>query len=83
MLDYLPGTRVLVFDARLYTNDTDTPVSRTMQPATVLRWYGTVRCAITKDLTLGPYSSLIDVRFDRDGKESRAHFTDHVDILSS
>ena len=53
---YNPGDRVKVFDALLFKDDVTTPLSMTMQPATVVR---------------GNYSradgeEMIDVQFDRD-----------------
>lgn len=65
-----PGSRVLVYDARDFKNDRDTPVSMLMRPATVLRRYG-----YTSPLGLGRYPDVVDVRFDHDGRESRRHFT--------
>jgi len=64
---YEPGDRVKVFDASLFENDIDTPLSMTMQSATVIR---------------GNYyrldgEGMIDVRFDREDrriKESHGHF---------
>ena len=40
MKTFYPGTRVLVFDPSLFIDDVKTPLSTTMKPATVLRWYG-------------------------------------------
>lgn len=37
---YYPGTRVMVFDPRLYKDDKKTPPEYTIRPATVIRWYG-------------------------------------------
>lgn len=74
---YWPGTRVIVFDTRLYRDDRRTPLSVTLQPATVLAWYGRLYRK-SGDLDLGPYPSLIDVRFDHDGRVSRAHFADRI-----
>lgn len=74
MPTYFPGTRVLIFDARLYKDDRRTPLSVTMQPATVLRWYGKTADTKASGSRFGPYPSLVDVRFDRDGRESRGHF---------
>jgi hypothetical protein len=66
---FFPGSRVAVFDPRLYVNDVKTPLSVTAQPATVVRWYG----YISKHC--GRYESVIDVTFDYDGRESHGHFT--------
>lgn len=63
------GARLLVFDSRLFIDDVTTPLSMTMQPCTVTRGN------YSKRSSLGYVEhDLIDVRFDRDGKESRAHF---------
>lgn len=42
-MQILPGSRVLVFDARKYKNDLDTPLSVTMCPATVHCRYGLLK----------------------------------------
>jgi hypothetical protein len=70
-----PGTRVLVFDPRLYVNDKETPLTHTMRPATVLRWYG------QRSPHGGVDGNLIDVHFDHRG-ESRGHFGDHIQRIS-
>lgn len=81
--NYYPGTRVRVFDSRLYRGDVKTPLSITMQTGVVMAWYG--RTANTKagGSQFGPYPSLIDVKFDRDGYVSRCHFAEptYVQIL--
>ena len=80
MTTYFPGTRVLVFDDRLFKDDVTTPLSHTMRPATVVRWYGkpSVACPGAVD------GNLIDVEFDhRPGQISYAHFADHVRILAA
>lgn len=59
------GMRVLVFDSRLYKDDVKTPLSVTMQPATVLKVYTLV----------GREVEVADVKFDRDGWASHMHFT--------
>ena len=69
--DIMPDDRVIVFDNRLFVNDTATPLSTTLQPATVIRRYG-------YKSQFGTYSDVVDVRFDHDGRESRAHFTEFV-----
>lgn len=65
--------RVKVFDPSLYINDTVTPLSVTMQPATVVDepyWEG------------GEYNrQLIDVVYDYNGKRSNAHFLSMAEIL--
>lgn len=63
------GMRVSVFDHRLYRDDVSTPLTVTMQPATVLRRYRKQG------------AELVDVRFDRDGRESKGHFVDFVKHL--
>lgn len=73
-----PGDRVKVFDTRLYVNDKKTPLTETMQSATVIRRYGMPRSPEAK---YGPYPDLVDVVFDRDGKESKSHFTDYVAVI--
>ena len=71
-IELWPDDRVMVFDNRLWKNDFDTPLSVTLQPATILRRYGMVSA-------LGwNYPDLVDVRFDHDGRESRCHFTDYI-----
>lgn len=63
---FKPGDRVKVFDHLLYVNDTLTPLSETMQPATVVQ---------------GNYNNygddMIDVLFDREDRvcrRSNGHF---------
>jgi len=68
---FYPGTRVVVFDPSLFIDDKKTPLSTTMKPATVLRWYG------RRSNFGGVNESLIDVNFDHRG-ESCGHFTTHV-----
>jgi hypothetical protein len=61
-----PGTRVKVFDHRLYKDDKTTPLSITMQPATVLKRY---------KYPGYPHEDVVDVEFDyRLGEVSKAHF---------
>lgn len=82
MSAYWPGTRLLVFDSRLYVDDVKTPPSVTVKPATVIRWYG--RYA-RSPVTGGPYPSLVDVEFDhRPGEESRGHFANptYVEVIA-
>lgn len=57
------GARVRVFDPRLFKNDYETPLDKTMQSATVLRRY------------FYKGQEVADVRFDHDGRESKGHFT--------
>jgi hypothetical protein len=73
---FYPGDRVMVFDHLLHKDDVSTPLSHTVRPATVVRWYGkTVRYPGNEEDCI--YPSLIDVRFDHRGL-SNGHFTDHV-----
>ena len=72
---YFPGTRVIVFDSRLFKDDLSTPISRTMQPATVIRWYGVRSSFGWAD------GNLIDIVFDRDGHESHGHFANHIEVI--
>ena len=41
MSNIMPGSRVLVFDGRIFKNDKDTPLSMTMRPAIVVCRYET------------------------------------------
>lgn len=75
----LPGVKVKVFDYRLFIDDKKTPLSLTMQLATVIRRYG-------KRSEYNPswiYPDLVDIVFDRDGKESKGHFTDYITIVNA
>ncbi len=75
-----PGSRVMVFDPRLFVNDRDTPLSVTMKPATVVCRYGRVKAVLLGgDLILGPYPDLIDVVFDhRPERVSVGHFCENI-----
>lgn len=76
MTNYFPGTRVMVFDHRLFEDDVSTPLSHTIRPATVKRWYGKISDRY------GTYPNLIDVKFDhRPDDVSRGHFADHVEVV--
>ncbi len=76
---FYPGDRVRIFDWRLFKNDKDTPVSFTVRPATVLRWYGR---RASKTIGGYPYPSLIDVVFDhRPNEVSHGHFTNIIERL--
>lgn len=83
MNTYFPGTRVKVFDSRIYKDDISTPLSVTIKSATVVRWYGRLQQRFSDGSTLGPYPSLIDVIFDGETTESKAHFANntYVDII--
>ena len=73
-----PGTRVKVFDHRLFKDDKTTPLSETMQLATVVQRYGR-RNAFDSTFV---FPDLIDVEFDyRPGEISRSHFTDYAEVI--
>ena len=94
MSEYWPGTRLKVFDSRLFKDDKTTPLSLTKQPCTVLAWYG--KCdippfedrhtyshrrgglSIEEVRRIWRYPSLVDVQFDRDGHISHGHFADDL-----
>lgn len=73
---FFPGTRVKVFNTRVYVDDVQTPLTQTMQEATVVRWYGQRNWD-----GRWVYPSMIDVRFDNDPRVSHGHFTDHIEVL--
>jgi hypothetical protein len=88
----LPGTRVNVFDPRLFVDDVTTPPSHTMQPATVLRRYGKKVISHSNvayddhggsygEPDVWTYPDLVDVVFDHDGRESNGHFTRGVEAI--
>ena len=79
--EIFPGTRVLVFDPRLSVDDVKTPLTTTMQPATVLRRYGYKTKPDFMTETGWTYPDVVDVRFDHDGRESRGHFTYGVEVI--
>lgn len=67
------GDRVSVFNSRLYINDLETPLSVTMCPATVLRQY----------IYDGRYNDIVvDVIFDGEERESKAHFVNYIKFLN-
>jgi len=79
MMDRLlyPGTRVKVFDWRLYEDDISTPLTLTMRDATVVQWYG-MRSPYSGMI----YPDLIDVEFDyKPGEVSHGHFSSAVEVL--
>ena len=94
MREFWPGTRLLMFDSRLFKDDRTTPLSLTMQPCTILRWYGTNEIPGFEDRhkysarhggktveelrVIWRYGSLVDVRWDRDGCVTRGKFADDV-----
>lgn len=68
------GSKVKVFDHRLYKNDIITPISYTMKPATVVNRY----CYVD-----GVYSDVVDVIFDyRPNETSKHHFTSSLQMIS-
>jgi hypothetical protein len=88
----LPGSRVLVFDPRLFIDDIATPLNITMQPATVIQRYS----KIVKDysnveyddyghqigeIIYHKYDDIIDVIFDYDMHRSNCHFLTTVKEL--
>jgi hypothetical protein len=81
-MEIMPGSRVMVFDHRLYKDDFSTPLSETMRPATVVCRYGSkvwYPRFMTKPWL---YPDLVDVVFDhRPDAVSRGHFTDGVKII--
>jgi len=76
-MTFWPGTRVRVFDSRLYINDKKTPLSFTMKPATVVKWYGYRSSYNTNWI----YSDCVDVRFDHRKEVSKEHFTNGCIII--
>jgi hypothetical protein len=71
------GTRVKVFNARVYRDDKSTPLSITMQLGTVVRRYGYWNWNHR-----WTYPDMVDVLFDSDPVVSRGHFTDGVEVQS-
>jgi hypothetical protein len=95
IMEYYPGTRVNVFDPRLFKDDITTPISMTVRSAIVVRWYGKLKKEYWTyyddhegwqerilDFTLGPYFNLVDVIFDYDGHESHGHFADWMEVIT-
>lgn len=82
----MPGSRVMVFDNLLFKNDTDTPISFTVRPATVVCRYGRKTSLFEGHLTVPTggyftscYPDLVDVVFDhRPNEVSKGHFTEGV-----
>jgi hypothetical protein len=74
--DYLGADKVIVgkdywvFDSRLFVDDKSTPLSVTMQRATVMKKY----LYKNKGEPNSCLDLVFDVRFYRDGKISKAHF---------
>jgi len=78
-LDIIPGDKVMVFDATIFKNDVDTPLSQTIKKATVVRRYGNLQTRYCSGSELGPYADLVDVVFDhRPESVSHGHFTDRI-----
>ena len=72
--EILPGTRVMVFDSRLFKDDKSTPLSYTIRLATVICRYG-----YESKFGLGKYPDLVNVIFDhKPNNISRGHFTDGI-----
>lgn len=71
-IQLFPGTRVMVFDSILYKDDVKTPLTTTMKPATVIKWYG------QKYKYSGKCGNLISVKFDHRKNISKGHFADHI-----
>jgi len=69
------GSRVKVFDGRLFHDNMTTPLSVTMRSATVKRLYW----------EKGEFGrKLADVEFDyRPGEISRGHFVDLIDLIQT
>jgi hypothetical protein len=77
----LPGTRVLVYDSKLFKNDIKTPSKTLYKPATVVCRYGKLKHDYG-DFALGPYEDLVDVLFDhRPERISHGHFTYGIQLL--
>lgn len=86
----MPGDRVRVFCSRLYVNDIVTPISMTMQPATVVCRYGKksiyhMNCVHEYNVCtpdVWNYPDLVDVIFDMfPNMVSRGHFTSSVECI--
>ena len=64
LIDLKIGDKVMVFDHRIYIDDKITPKEMTFKSANVLKIYKTDKYD----------EDVVDVRFDYDGRISRAHF---------
>ena len=81
MQTFYPGTEVVVFDPSLYVDDIKTPLSITLQRATVVCWYGKRANKVLGDYV---YPSLINVKLHRNGSISHGHFTDCIrEVIST
>jgi hypothetical protein len=80
MAEIMPRSRVLAFASCSFVDDKGTPLSVTMRPATVVLRYGKpAKFLPISGTILGPYSDLVDIRFDHDPSwVSRGHFIDRV-----
>ena len=77
-MEILPGSRVKVFDGRLFVNDKATPLSVTMKPATVVKRYG-YRSEYNREWV---YPDCVDVIFDHwPERVSKGHFTNCVERM--
>ena len=77
MENIMPGTRLLVFDYRLFKDDVTTPSSDTWKPATVVCRYG------FKSKWHGNYPDVVDVIFDHQPEQvSKSHFTKGCQVLN-
>lgn len=76
----LPGSRVRVFDYRLFKDDKSTPLSYTMREATVVARYSK-KCYYPVSEMTYIYPDLLDVVFDHDDCMSKGHFTYAVEVL--
>ena len=64
LIDLKIGDKVMVFNHRIYIDDKITPKEMTFKSANVLKIYKTDKYD----------EDVVDVRFDYDGRISRAHF---------
>lgn len=85
----MPGSRVRVFDWRLFEDDVSTPLTFTVRPATVVRRYGThphwtttqygLKHLYPGSYDIWKYPDCVDVIFDhRPEQVSYGHFTSGV-----
>ena len=83
MKNLFPGTRVKVFDHLLFKDDKSTPLSHTVRPAIVIKWYGYVSLWMEREYgrEAAIYPDLVDVKFDHREQISHGHFSDGVENL--
>ena len=77
----MPGDRVKVFNGNVYIDDITTPLSITIQWATVIQRYGKKSGYYFDDndvKTTCRYPDVIDVLFDGEELVSHGHFTNGV-----